>query len=90
MLEWDEQKDRQNRLKHGLSFEEVGELLTGDADYLEIYDVNHSVEEDRFIAIGPIRSGVVTVSGHSAMKILSESSAPVERPRRNRPSMRPG
>jgi uncharacterized DUF497 family protein len=28
---------------------------------LEIYDEGHSDEEDRFIAIGPIRAGIVVV-----------------------------
>jgi len=45
-----------------LSFEEAFELFTTDADYLEIYDEEHSDEEDRFIAIGPIRRGVVVVA----------------------------
>lgn len=45
-----------------MSFEEAFELFTTDADYLEIYDEEHSDEEDRFIAIGPIRRGVVVVA----------------------------
>jgi len=61
LFEWDPNKDRINREKHGLSFDEVKELFTGDTDYLEIYDEEHSDEEDRFIAIGPTRAGVVVV-----------------------------
>ena len=34
-------------------------LLTSGEDYLELFDAAHSVEEDRFIAIGPIRRGLV-------------------------------
>jgi hypothetical protein len=64
LFEWDPNKDRINREKHGLSFDEVKELFTGDTDYLEIYDEEHSDEEDRFIAIGPTRAGVVVVSLH--------------------------
>ena len=30
-------------------------------DYLEIFDDAHSDEEDRFIAIGPIKKGLVLV-----------------------------
>ncbi|MEE8583628.1 MAG: BrnT family toxin [Acidobacteriota bacterium] len=30
-------------------------------DYLEIFDEDHSEQEDRFIAIGPITHGVVLV-----------------------------
>jgi len=60
-LEWDLAKDRANRAKHGLSFEEASELFSSGVDCLEIYDAAHSVEEDRFIAVGPIRRGLIVV-----------------------------
>jgi uncharacterized DUF497 family protein len=60
-FEWDPKKDQTNREKHGVSFEEVTELFTSGDDFLEIYDEEHSHEEDRFIAIGPIETGVVVV-----------------------------
>lgn len=47
--------------KHGLSFDEAKELFTGGADFLEIYDEEHSEDETRFIAIGPIRTGIIVV-----------------------------
>ena len=58
---WDHAKNLANKRKHGISFEEVRELFHSDADYLEIFDDEHSDTEDRFIAIGPIRRGVVLV-----------------------------
>ena len=61
-VEWDAAKDRANRVKHGLGFGEVKELFEGGADYLVIYDEEHSVDEDRFLAVGPIAKGVVTVA----------------------------
>ena len=61
LFEWDPNKDKVNREKHGLSFDEVAELFTSGTDFLEIYDEQHSDEEDRFIAIGPIRAGIVVV-----------------------------
>jgi len=60
-FEWDPAKDEINRAKHGLSFREASELFTSDGDVLEIYDEAHSEEKDRFIAIGPIRRGVIVV-----------------------------
>ncbi len=60
--EWDPEQDEANRAKHDLSFQEASDLFTTDADYLEIYDQEHSDEEDRFIAIGPIKRGVVVVA----------------------------
>ena len=49
------------RHKHGLSFEEASSLFASGADYLEMFDELHSDEEERFIAIGPIRRGVIVV-----------------------------
>lgn len=60
-FDWDPNKDHANQQKHGLSFDEATELFADNNDYLEIYDEKHSDEEDRFIAIGPIRAGVVVV-----------------------------
>lgn len=58
---WDESKSRTNRKKHGVSFEEASVLFARGDDYLEIFDDAHSDEEDRFIAIGPIKKGLVLV-----------------------------
>ncbi len=60
-FEWDPGKADLNERKHGLSFEEARDLFRGTADYLEIYDHEHSLDEDRYIAIGPIRRGLVCV-----------------------------
>jgi len=58
---WDESKNRTNRKKHGVSFEEASALFHRGDGYLEIFDDAHSDEEDRFIAIGPIKKGLVLV-----------------------------
>ena len=60
-VDWDEAKNLANRRKHGISFEEAAELFASGQDYLEIFDEAHSGYEDRFIAIGPIRRGLVLV-----------------------------
>ena len=60
-FEWDPEKDLANQAKHGLSFQEASELFSSVSDWLEIYDDVHSLEEDRFIAVGPIRLGVIVV-----------------------------
>ena len=56
-FEWDPDKDRINKVKHGLSFKEAGELFQSGVHYLVIYDEEHYDKEDRFIAIGPIQAG---------------------------------
>lgn len=58
---WDEAKNVANQRRHGISFEEAAELFTSEIDYLEIFDEAHSDTEDRFIAVGPIRRGLVLV-----------------------------
>ena len=60
-FEWDEAKDLANQQKHGLSFAEAKQLFDSGADYLEIFDADHSEAEDRFIAIGPVKRGIVVV-----------------------------
>lgn len=60
-VEWDDDKDRINQRKHGVSFEEACRLFTSGVEYLEIFDAEHSELEDRFISIGPIRRGLVLV-----------------------------
>ena len=61
VFEWDPVKDQTNQERHGISFGEATELFKSGDDFLEIYDEEHSVNEDRFIAIGPIRVGIVVV-----------------------------
>jgi uncharacterized DUF497 family protein len=56
---WDEAKNRENQQKHKVSFEEASELFRSGEHYLEIFDEEHSVHEDRFIAIGPIRRRLI-------------------------------
>lgn len=60
-FEWAPEKERANIKKHGLSFHEAATLFTGGEEYLEIYDEKHSEEEDRFIAIGPTKRGIIVV-----------------------------
>ena len=78
-FEWDPDKNETNRAKHGLSFEEASELFKGGVDYLEIYDEEHSEQEDRFIAIGPIKRGVIVVAyterDDDLMRLLSARMA---------------
>jgi uncharacterized DUF497 family protein len=54
-VSWDDAKNLANQRNHGISFQEASELFRSDVDYLEIFDDAHSLIEDRFIAIGPIR-----------------------------------
>ena len=48
---WDENKAEINIWKHGVSFPEAQSVFD-DYDALQIYDPDHSEEEDRFILLG--------------------------------------
>jgi hypothetical protein len=80
---WDPEKDKINRAKHGLSFEESTELFKSGVDCLEIYDDGHSKKEDRFIAVGPIKRGVIVVAytecDDEVLRLLSARMATLKR-----------
>ena len=52
-FEWDVEKDLKNQKKHGVSFE-TASYVFDDEYHIEMYDFEHSMEEDRYIAIGMV------------------------------------
>lgn len=50
-FEWDEEKNEINKRKHGIDFNTALHVFD-DEDRIEIYDIEHSVEEDRYNTIG--------------------------------------
>lgn len=50
-FEWDDEKDKKNIEKHGISFEEA-QLVFYDPKHYELYDEKHSIMEKRWIVIG--------------------------------------
>ncbi len=78
-FEWDETKNLANQRKHGISFQEASRLFESGVEYIELFDAEHSYEEDRFIAIGPIQRGIVLVvwidRGESFIRIISARMA---------------
>ena len=50
-FEWDEQKNKSNRTKHGIWFEEAQSVFCDPHGRL-FYDPEHSEREDRFILLG--------------------------------------
>ena len=53
-FEWDAAKNRTNLEKRGVSFDEAALLLSSATDCLEIFDEARSLDEERFISVGPI------------------------------------
>ena len=50
-FEWDENKNRINRAKHGVDFREA-QTVFYDSNAVLIADPDHSEDEDRFILLG--------------------------------------
>ena len=59
-FEWDEEKNRINRQKHSISFE-TAMLVFNDDNRIEIYDFEHSGDEDRYNTIGCINNILLSV-----------------------------
>lgn len=53
LIEWDENKNRLNKIKHGVDFQDAAKVFE-DIFRLEEIDENHSYEELRYITIGRV------------------------------------
>ena len=59
-FEWDEEKDKENRAKHNVSFSEAQQAFL-DPQRVIAEDVDHSKEEERFYCLGRVGDGIMTV-----------------------------
>ncbi|MEK6678046.1 MAG: BrnT family toxin [Nitrospirota bacterium] len=59
-FEWDEEKDKENQIKHNVSFS-MAQYAFRDLHRVIVEDVSHSSDEKRFYCIGRIGDGVMTV-----------------------------
>jgi uncharacterized DUF497 family protein len=79
-FEWDEKKSRENKRRHGVSFEEAQTVFL-DENAIRYYDPDHSQDEDRFIMLGmSIRLRVLVVchcyrSDDKVIRIISARKA---------------
>jgi len=76
-FEWDENKEKINIRKHGISFDEAA-LVFFDDMRTERYDAKHSVNEDRLTIIGRangILFVVFTEREENTMRIISARPA---------------
>lgn len=67
-FEWDSEKNEINKRKHGISFETAAKVFN-DPLYIEMYDSEHSAEEDRYIAIGKVEEVLFVVFTERKEKI---------------------
>ena len=79
-FEWDENKNRINKAKHGVSFEEAQGVFL-DANALMIPDEKHSEEEERYVLLGySLRANLLVVChcyrySESVIRIISARKA---------------
>jgi len=79
-FEWDEAKNRENKRKHGVSFEEAQTVFL-DEDAVRFFDPDHSKDEDRFLMLGiSCRLRVLVVchchrASNSVIRIISARKA---------------
>ena len=59
-FEWDPDKDRENRQRHGVPFE-VAQYAFADPSRVIAQDVTHSQDEARFFCFGRVGGGILTV-----------------------------
>jgi len=59
-FEWDDEKDKDNQVKHHVSFS-LAQRAFLDPHRVIVEDLSHSVEEERFYCIGRVSDGIMTV-----------------------------
>lgn len=72
IFEWDEEKNIINKQKHKISFETAAHVFN-DPEYIEMYDFEHSIDEERYIAIGKVKEilFVVFVERKDVIRLIS-------------------
>jgi uncharacterized protein len=60
VFEWDDEKDKLNQEKHGVSFREARKAFE-DPSRIIIEDLEHSETEERFFCLGKVDQGILTV-----------------------------
>lgn len=59
-FEWDEEKDKENQFKHGISFLFAQQAFLAPNRVIA-EDITHSTEENRYYCMGHVGEGILTV-----------------------------
>ena len=81
LVEWDDNKNRINIRKHGISFETAA-LVFADEERIEYYDKLHSQDEDRYVVLGCVQGilyVVYTMREEAARLISARMATPTDR-----------
>ena len=68
-FEWDENKDKGNQQKHGVSFS-MAQYAFLDPKRIIAEDVSHSTAEERFYCIGQVGDDIITVRFTYRCKVI--------------------
>jgi len=60
MFIWNEEKNKLNIEKHGVSFDEAMRVFN-DVNRITLFDEGHSQDEDRYFCIGKVDDDILTV-----------------------------
>jgi len=80
IFEWDENKNRINKAKHGIDFDEAKTVFY-DGNAVLFDDPEHSMEEDRFLILGVSKYENLCIVSHcyrggdNAIRIISARKA---------------
>ncbi|MBO6178301.1 MAG: BrnT family toxin [Selenomonadaceae bacterium] len=81
LFEWDDDKAKINKRKHGISFKTAAQVFF-DENRIERYDEEHSLVEDRWKIIGKVREVlfvIYTERGEATRLISARKATPYER-----------
>ena len=81
LVEWDDNKNRINIRKHGISFETAA-LVFADEERIEYHDKLHSLDEDRYVVLGCVQGVlyvVYTMRDEAARLISARLATSTER-----------
>lgn len=68
VFEWDEEKNQINLERHGIDFD-TAKYVFQDLYYVEMYDFEHSIDEERYVAIGMVNDLLFVVFTERAERI---------------------
>ena len=75
-FEWDDKKNKDNLKKHGISFD-LAQYVFVDPYHVELYDLSHSAEEERYKIIGMVGKLLVVICTYrkNSIRIISARAA---------------
>ena len=71
-FDWDPNKAKANRKKHGISFEQASTIFL-DPRMIAVFDTEHSEHEDRWATIGIDSNGILLVVVHTFQQLDADS-----------------